>query len=176
MPARQGKSKEKIKIDIHTEDFFNYYKKHTFDDNAESKFYLTPKQYGAFIKTYFDELTDKMIFENYHFNIPYRMGTLSIRKYQRGIKIVDGKVRDNFPVDWNETLKLWERDEEAKEKKVLVKHLNKHSDGYVYKWIWNRQKMNTPNHMKWYFRPTRTNKLKLKAAINSKMVDFYDLF
>lgn len=176
MPARKGKSKEKVKIDIHTEDFFNYYKKYTFDGNSESKFFLTPKQYGAFIKTVFDELTDKIIYENYEFKVPYKMGTICIRKYQKKIKIVDGKVQNNFPVDWNETLKLWERDEEAKRKKVLVKHLNKHSDGFIYKWQWIRNRADIPNRHYWYFRPTRTNKLKLKSAINKGMVDFYNLF
>lgn len=173
MPARQGKSKEKIKIDVHTKDFYEYYKEHTFDGNIESVFYLTPREYGKFVRMFFEELSEAIIQENYEFPVPHRLGQISIRKYKSQIKIEDGKVVNNLPVDWNATLKLWEQDKEAKEKKILVKHLNKHSDGYIAKWIWLKSKINAKAKYNWWFRPTRTNKVKLASAIRNKKADFY---
>lgn len=172
MPARQGKSEEKIKIDIHTKDFYDYYKEHTSDENVESAFYISQGQYGKFIRLFFEELSNSIIEENFEFKMPFRLGVLSIKKYRSVIKEKDGKISNHLPVDWNATLKLWESDTDAKEKKILVKHLNKHSNGYIAKWVWNKSKANFKSRYNWWFRPTRTNKQKLKAAIKNN-ADFF---
>ena len=59
---------------------------------------------------------------------PLRMGKLELRKYPVGVKMVDGKVKITYPVDWNETLKLWYSDVEAERQKTLLRNENP----YVY--------------------------------------------
>jgi hypothetical protein len=46
---------------------------------------------------------------------------LELRKYDASIKIVDGKVKTNLPIDWDKTLKLWYEDEEAYKQRTLIK-------------------------------------------------------
>lgn len=173
MPAREGKSKEKIKSHINTPEQYKYY----INENCESKeslFYIDKKTYTSFLKSFFDEFVDAMIYENKEFNLPYRTGLMCIRKYQQKVKIVDGKVINKLPVDYNATLKLWEEDPEAKEKKQLVRHLNKNR--MLYRFVVYKSKARFKNKEYYWFKPTRTNKLKLKDAIKNNMIEVYNLF
>jgi hypothetical protein len=52
---------------------------------------------------------------------PSRMGKLELRKFPRGVSIVDGKLKNTYPVDWAETFKLWYSDHEEKKKKTLLR-------------------------------------------------------
>ena len=52
---------------------------------------------------------------------PYKMGNLELRKTRRGVFMQNGKLRVTYPVNWKETLKLWYEDEEAREKKILIR-------------------------------------------------------
>ena len=53
---------------------------------------------------------------------PYNMGRIELRKYFKVIKVVDGKIYTNLPVNWKETLKLWESDNNAYKNRVLIKY------------------------------------------------------
>jgi hypothetical protein len=55
---------------------------------------------------------------------PEQMGSLELMKYQRGVKLVDGKLKNTYPIDWHNTLLLWEQDEEAKKKRIRLRHEN----------------------------------------------------
>ena len=52
---------------------------------------------------------------------PAAMGKLELRKHGTGVSIVGGKLRNRYPIDWMETLRLWYEDEEEKDKKTLVR-------------------------------------------------------
>lgn len=53
--------------------------------------------------------------------LPYQMGKLEIRKFNPSASFVDGKLKLTYPVNWDETLRLWFVDEEARTKKILVR-------------------------------------------------------
>lgn len=52
---------------------------------------------------------------------PKNMGKLELRKAERGVSMVDGKLKITYPVDWDKTLKLWYKDAEAKKNKTLLR-------------------------------------------------------
>ena len=52
---------------------------------------------------------------------PFRMGKLELRKFQVGVKLVDGKVKVTYPINWSETLRLWYNDAEAEKQKILMR-------------------------------------------------------
>lgn len=56
---------------------------------------------------------------------PSRMGVLELRKYESGVQLVEGKLKITYPIDWNETIKLWYEDAEARKKKTLLRIENK---------------------------------------------------
>ena len=52
---------------------------------------------------------------------PAKMGRLELRKYQKGVSFVNGKLHNTYPVDWKRTFELWYEDPEAKEKKIVIR-------------------------------------------------------
>lgn len=173
--ARNGKSEEVIKSHLTSADYWKHYKDVNFGRNWDSRFAIDKTTYTKFLKIFFDEMIDKIIYENYEWSLPFRLGRIFIRKFQTKVKIEEGKVINNYPPDWNATLALWERDEEARENKTVVKHLNKGTSGYVYRFMYSKRTANYKNKYAWWFKPTRQNKMKLKSAINQGY-DFYNAY
>lgn len=57
---------------------------------------------------------------------PYRMGKLELRRTETGASLIDGVLHIKYPIDWGETLRLWYKDKEAKEQKILIRHQTKY--------------------------------------------------
>lgn len=53
---------------------------------------------------------------------PWQMGKLELRKYPRGVSLVDGKLRNTYPIDWKSTNQLWAEDEEECQKRTLLRY------------------------------------------------------
>ena len=53
---------------------------------------------------------------------PAKMGKLELRKYKAGVSLIDGKLKNTYPISWMDTLRLWYEDEEERKKKTLVRH------------------------------------------------------
>jgi hypothetical protein len=52
---------------------------------------------------------------------PAKMGKLELRKSKRRVKMVDGELKNSYPIDWNSTMKLWYEDAEARKQKTLIR-------------------------------------------------------
>lgn len=98
---------------------------------------------------------------------PQRMGMLELRKNERGVSIVDGKLKVTYPVNWNETIKLWFEDEKARKEKTLLRDEQR----FVYKVKYNKYKANYDNKSFYEFALNRKIKKALKENINKKKVD-----
>ena len=98
---------------------------------------------------------------------PSRMGKLELRKNKVGVSIVDGKLKNTYPIDWYSTLRLWYEDAEEREKKTLVRHNTKQ----VFSVRYNKNKANYEN--KWYYEfvLNRFIKRALKDSILKDKVD-----
>ena len=99
--------------------------------------------------------------------LPFRMGWLELRKTQRGVSIVNGKLKNTYPVDWGETLRLWFEDAEAREKKILLRDEN----DMAYHIRYNKYPANYENKGFYLFALNRFIKLALKENIKSNKVD-----
>lgn len=88
------------------------------------------------------------------FYLPHMVGVLSIEK--KKIKVPkDGKA--NLRIDWEQTKKLGKR----------IYHLNSHTNGYNYRFLWRRRGVDArvKNITKYSFIPTRTHKRALAAFL-----------
>lgn len=119
----------KIKCHYGSNDFYAYYQK--------MGGILCRKQFGDILKK-MNQMISEKILEGYSFKMPCRMGVLAVTKKKEFLDIKDGKAVTNRPIDFKSTLELWEKYPEAKEEKKLVRFLNKHSNGYIYKIAFNR--------------------------------------
>ena len=107
----------------------------------------------------------------YNIKLPHKMGQLELRKSNTNISIKNGKVVNNFPIDWDKTLKLWYEDEEAYKNKTLVKIQEKE----IYRVYYNKQKANFKNKSFYEFKLNRDLKIRIKQNVKSNILDAFKL-
>lgn len=132
--------RRRYKTDITLNDFYKYYK-----TKSES-----PVDYSIFKNIVFEfnnDICKGCIYDSLFFKMPSRLGILSIKKRKSKASInKDGSLNTKFlAVNWKDTKELWEKDPEAKEKHQRVYHLNRHSNGYILRWNWDRFNINLSN-------------------------------
>lgn len=156
MSNKRGKNR--IKVDFGLSDYYRYY-------NKKYSYKVTRKVYCDIVSKLNFAITQDIL-NNLEFNIPSRLGNISIRKDKRAIKIVDGKIINNAPVDWKKTLKLWEVDKEAKESKLLIKHSNMQTGGYVFRIYYKKGSAKFKNKTLYSFAAARPFKRTITKRIN----------
>ena len=101
--------------------------------------------------------------------LPHRMGTIELRKIGTYIDFKDGKLRNNLPIDWDRTLKLWCEDEEAYKNKSIIKMEEKE----IFKIYYNKSKADYTNKSFYQFNANRELKRTLKRNIKDGKVDAF---
>lgn len=98
---------------------------------------------------------------------PYKMGKLELKKSKRGVSIVEGKLKITYPVNWKETMKLWEQDEDSRINKRLIRFENE----YIYHIRYCRATAIFENKSFFEFHLNRNIKRALKDNINNGKID-----
>ena len=106
---------------------------------------------------YFKHIQNEVIEKGKQFVLPARFGTISVRKFKAkpGLLQVDYKS--------------------SKELGKLILLLNDHSDGYRYKFYWDKKKLMIKNCTKYQMVYTRTNKRRLAQILKNKEKDYIEL-
>lgn len=128
-----------------------------------SPYEITYLVYKEITTCYFKKIVDHL-FNGGNFRIPHRLGTLQIIKKR---VYASSQVKYASSIDWEQTIKYG--------KKVI--HLNEHSNGYKYLFMWDKAGANRLNISKYRFVPTRQLKRYLAKLIKSGKKDYieYDL-
>ena len=100
-------------------------------------------------------------------HFPEKMGLLELRKYEKGVSIVNGKLKNTYPIDWEETIKLWYEDEEAKNNKTLLRN----EEPYVYHVKYVKDNATYENKMFYQFKVNTFIKKALKDNIKKGITD-----
>lgn len=111
-------------------------------------------------------LRELIILENLGYTMPGINFELVLKKEKRKPKIKNGKLLNNIPVDWQKTNALWKRDEEAKEKKLLVRYNNSHTSGYVFRIYFKKFGAKIKNRSVFKFQVNREFKRQISKYIN----------
>ena len=157
----KGSRKHEFSNSYTVRDYYWYFRKY----NKE----LTETQFSSILEELLKRGRDLLI-NGKDFKFPGRFGMLEIRKRERKVKIVDGKLKVNLPINWNETLKLWYSDEKAKQKRTLVRCDVPSIFGVNY----NKRNALYKNKAFIEFRTNREFKLLLKKEIqNNKNFDAF---
>lgn len=160
--------KHKINNSLGVYDAYKYIRKNKWLDIGrpltEHEFYTIIRQVNNYIA---DELSNGR-----EVILPYKMGKLELRKYNTKMSIVNGVLKNNLPIDWNKTLKLWSEDEEAYKEKTLVKMEEKE----VFKIFYNRRTANYENKSFMEFTVNRDIKNRLKYKIKDGAIDAFKMY
>jgi hypothetical protein len=121
-------------------------------------------------------ISEKIIKESFEFRMPYRLGTLSVKKNKLKIKIVNNQPQKNKLVpDWEKCWEMWHKEHPGKSRKeinaikgkIAIYNMNYHTNGFVMRWTWDRGTCYVKNHSVYQFKPTKANRLALAAWIKS---------
>ena len=141
-----------------------------FQHIRRNKFYgktpVTDSQFYAIIRQVNDKIAEQLC-KGYIIKFPKNMGHIEAFKYETTVKLQDGKVKTDRPVNWGETLKLWIEDKESYNNKILIRQNFKN----MIKLYWNKNKCKCRNLMYFNFVFNR----ELKKKINYLFNDFYKI-
>jgi len=105
-----------------------------------------------------------------------RLGVLSIKKYKCKPRMVEGKVSVNhMPVDYKATKEYWERNPEAHARKELIRLTNDHTNGYRYRFFWDKFTTRLPNKQFYSFTTVRRFSRMLSDVLKDDniIIDFF---
>lgn len=158
----------KVKVDYGVNDYYSDFKK----KNKESK--VTRKIYGSVIKEFNSFQRDRLSNKGVEINMPSRLGKIELRKNKSEIRInEDGTVKNNLPVNWKDTRKLWIENEFAKEKKIKVRYTNEHTGGYSFKVFFYKRRATFKNKSIYGMRFNRKLKRDLSDSIFKGKIDAF---
>ena len=103
---------------------------------------------------------------------PNRMGKLELRK-RNALPIIDknGNLKVTYAIDWDNTLKLWYKDEEAFNNKTLVRLPERN----IFRIKYNKNTANYNNKSFMEFQVNRNIKVRLKQKIKNNEIDAFNL-
>ena len=131
-----------------------------FKEN-NSKTNIDKKKYNSIAVTFF-KLALKHLLSGGEVRLPSGLGVLKIVKRKRDL--------NNLKPNWKATKDLWSKDDIAKENKKIVYHLNEHSNGFFYRFFWNRGKIK--NIRMYCFKPVKAAKRSLASALINDKKDY----
>ena len=112
-----------------TNDYYKYYR--------ETGGTLSRKDFGKVLREFNLKIAEEIL-NGYIYKMPQRMGTLAVSRKKEFVGLKEGKPITNRPIDFKSTLEMWEANPEAKAMGKLVRFLNKHTDGWIYKVAYNK--------------------------------------
>ena len=134
--------------------------------------------YNKIITDFNLEIQDLIIEDRLIYLIPHLNLEILLKKEKRKPKIVDGKLINNLPVDWDATMALWAREPEAKKQKLLIRHRNSHTSGFVFRIYCKKFRCQIGGKNLYKFRTVRDFGRKVSKAIfnPNKNIDAYLLW
>lgn len=102
---------------------------------------ITNRKFSEIARDYFSATFNACLTEGYTYVFPYGLGNIHIQRIKFTYKLDEhGNIKSKPSVDWGATRQLWCRDSDARDRKVLVYHTNKHSNGYYYRVFYNKNR------------------------------------
>ena len=132
---------------------------------------LTEHEFYQIIRRINNYLAEELINGN-DIIFPNRMGKLELRK-RNSLPVIDknGNLKVTYAIDWDSTLKLWYKDEEAFNNKTLVRLPERN----IFRIKYNKNTANYNNKSFMEFQVNRNIKVRLKQKIKNNEIDAFNL-
>ena len=162
---REGPKHHKITGSVGVYDIYKRIRKNNWYNKTRP---ITEHEFYSIIRTVNKYFAQELVQGN-DVILPYKMGRLELVKYDSKPIVNDDKLIIRTPVNWEETLRLWHEDQEAKEQKMLVHY----DTNTIFKVKYNAHIGRYTNKRFFTFRINREIKKQLKEQINNKAIDAF---
>ena len=163
----EDRRNHKYKTDYGIRDYRKYY---------ENKYKKVNKDYSKIIYEFNKEIIKLIIDEGLIYKLPFLSLEIMIRKIKSKIRMENGKVINPNPINWKATNELWEKDEEAKEKKLRIRFNNYNTSGYVFRIFMKKFRCRVKNKSYYKIKPNRMFQRSLTKRINDPKKEPFDAF
>jgi hypothetical protein len=157
-------------------DQYKYFRRE-LGKSIPKKYSVNRFTYSAIIKRCNTLISEMVINEAYEFRLPYRLGYLSIKRNKPKLVLnPDGTLnaaKSKLQIDFQATMKLWEKSENALKLKKKVYFTNVHSEGYICGWSWDKRTSNIKNITIYSFKTVRDNARAVAKAVKENKVDYF---
>ena len=133
------------------------YKDYIKDIDKNSPYYVTFKEYLNICNVYYKEISRQILEESATIILPYRMGRVAVSKSKPKVY-----CSATLSIDW----------EMSKKYHKQIRHINDHSGGYKYRFMWYKHNCATICKDLYRLVFSRTNKRTLAKEIKSGR-DYY---
>jgi hypothetical protein len=155
MVVKRGKGKLRNALTL--PDMYEEYISH-FDESHP--YHIPYSEYSKIVSDYMKYVSELIVVKSLTFKLPFRLGTLSIYKH----KPIFSSVR-KMAIDWPKTNKTGK----------AVYNFNEHSNGYSYRFKWDRNG-SVDKHMVLYsFKPSRQNARLVATLVKERKNDYFEL-
>jgi hypothetical protein len=124
-----------------------------------SVYFLTYPEYKDITTMYLNHIADNLVQKSITVRLPFRLGTLAVVKHKPIYKSIK-----NMVIDWTR----------SKELSKQVRQFNDHSNGFIYRFHWDRKNCITDNKTAYMFNPTRLNKREVARLVKTKQNDYFE--
>lgn len=172
----------KCNADVKIKDYYNYYKNNLTKkelplgtDLKDLSYNVTSTTYRKILMSIFLKAREKMILNNLEYQLPCKMGKISIFKHKKKLKLdEDGNIITKLAVDYKATREMWAEDPEMRVKKKVIFNLNDHTDGYTFKITWIKNNCNMFKKKFYKLVPVRDFKRQVPKLLKEKPnLDFF---
>lgn len=160
---RSTRNKARVSNSWGVYDAFKLIRKHKWMDIGRP---LKEKEFYSIIRRV-NNLYAKELAEGKEMLFPSRMGKLELRKFPVGVSLINGKLKNTYPIDWDSTVRLWYEDEESRGNKTLLRH----EIPYTYHIKYNKFAANYENKSFYEFVLNRFVKRALKDNLQKGKID-----
>jgi hypothetical protein len=180
-----GRGKNYLEVDYSTPDLFDHYLsgvtpiESLSGGKTRARYEVKSTLFTKILRDFNNMVMKNIIINNFEFEIPYKLGNLSIRKKLDKVYLnSNGEIALKYiKVDHHKTQELWASDADAKEKKLKVYHENEHSNGYSFRFYWRKYNAaRAKNIIYKAFLPSREHKRFLAKSVKDKSLklNFYE--
>lgn len=165
IPTPRKGIKNNYPVDYGMADFYRYYKKEYAYKKFKSKFsdntglLVDASTYSLVLSDLFSMITEKII-EGDQFKLPLNIGVLAIKK--RKMNFDNLLTHNMLKIDYHESRKI----------QKVVYFTNEHTDGYRYKWQWNKRKCKIPGKSVYKFIPSLLSKRRVAKKLKNRECDY----
>lgn len=147
----------KIKSSLGVYDAYKWLRKNGWKDIPRP---LKEKEFYSIVRKVNEYMAEELAKGN-DVRLPCKLGRLEIRKFFPYMRMENGKLKTNLPVDWDRTCKLWYEDQEARDSNTLVRIEEKE----IFKVLYNRNNADFNNKAFYEFNVNREIKRALTKRI-----------
>lgn len=159
------RGKGRFNCQVKTRDIYYMYRKLCKKSDVKP---VVAEKFSKMLKRRNELIFEKVVLESKEVKLSNKIGDLVMVKSPINFS--------NPPIDWGSTRKLWAEDKLAKKHKKLVRHVNEHTDNYIYRFKWFKTYAYCKNISVYRFILSTSLKERMaKLLKNNPNIDCYEL-